>query len=843
MAETRETVPFNFDEILSEARNLLAMQGFDAADGSNATQLAVVMSYLLAGMNTNTAMNINETLLPFSTKRVNVLQDARVLGYEPRHITSYRYRLRIRIDPKTAELLKDKEIHIPRFSKFSSNGNNYVTTQDYVFVCPKSNVKEIRDKEYGDVLYADDGIIELEVTEGTAYSWENATDETYGLVQKIDSITVNGTTITRNYIDIPYTEIEDSGIWVYVDYSDFYGNQHKGVKFTRTDDFFYDSEDDPEIVGKTFIRQDDIEMGTPRIYFSYGGLGKGLPYGSVVKLEILRSSGSFGIAEKLSRITESGEIVYSGMTLPQIMADYEYLDESGNEKTESINVFENAEILGYDLIQSGSAEETSKSIRDNAPKVFNANYRCVTETDFKAFVSRHSAVLDAIVWGGEKEFPKAPGHVWMSVMPEKSSFRTFTNNSQNTLWIRDNSEMIFDPAKTSAENHETRLDFYQKNYVLRNDISEIFESVYPRSFPGITLHHRNPLYMNFNYKFDIMKYNSKDDVSAFNKKFFELLDGCFRGNDALHYEKFGAEYFHTNVVKRFDYLGDDYHGFDSFLDLQIVLNEKSICTENWETAYKDLYIPLAAPRETVFKPTGELDTSRLPQIDTDFTFGSLKVKFDSFKGSKSDASAPLFVFPILVSGKTSGLYYFFNSSGKREILVHLFVRGNFEGFYVEDGINKNVYYDDFGDIKAEAYEMIEPELPYSTDYYKIDSVCCQPRAYLTTVDKKYMLSFSDSNASPSTSILGDMYYLTTTGYMYDETDLELSSRYESYDEYKGEKVRRINKDWYDNTYLETRMFRSNLYLNVKYPSLNFSVIKNVIPRLNRVEFKSAADTY
>ena len=100
MAKITQTVPFTFDELFEESRKLFGDAGFDVSDGSNTSQLAAVLSYLVSSLNTNTAMNINETLLPYATKRKNILQDARVLGYEIKHKTSYQYRLKIRIDDK-----------------------------------------------------------------------------------------------------------------------------------------------------------------------------------------------------------------------------------------------------------------------------------------------------------------------------------------------------------------------------------------------------------------------------------------------------------------------------------------------------------------------------------------------------------------------------------------------------------------------------------------------------------------------------------------------------------------------------------------------------------------------
>ena len=53
------------------------------------------MAYLVSMLNANTAVNINETILTLARKRNNVLMDARLLGYEILHKSSYVYRLLI----------------------------------------------------------------------------------------------------------------------------------------------------------------------------------------------------------------------------------------------------------------------------------------------------------------------------------------------------------------------------------------------------------------------------------------------------------------------------------------------------------------------------------------------------------------------------------------------------------------------------------------------------------------------------------------------------------------------------------------------------------------------------
>jgi hypothetical protein len=79
----KPTIPFNYDDLYSSVQQKFVDKGYDIQEGSNTMQIASVMAYLVSMLNTNTAININETLLTLARKRNTVLHDSRILGYEP----------------------------------------------------------------------------------------------------------------------------------------------------------------------------------------------------------------------------------------------------------------------------------------------------------------------------------------------------------------------------------------------------------------------------------------------------------------------------------------------------------------------------------------------------------------------------------------------------------------------------------------------------------------------------------------------------------------------------------------------------------------------------------------
>ena len=60
---TKNTIPFNYDDIYSSVQQKFVDKGYDVQEGSNTMQLVSAMSYLVSMLNANTAINVNENLL------------------------------------------------------------------------------------------------------------------------------------------------------------------------------------------------------------------------------------------------------------------------------------------------------------------------------------------------------------------------------------------------------------------------------------------------------------------------------------------------------------------------------------------------------------------------------------------------------------------------------------------------------------------------------------------------------------------------------------------------------------------------------------------------------------
>ena len=196
MADVVQTVPFNFDELYTEIKRQFSSSGYDVSEGSNTSQLMTAEAYLISMLNANTALNVNETILPYATRRDNVVNDARNFGYEIQHKTSYVYNLTVSVT--------DGQKHIiPKYTKFECNGHTYYYFGKQIEVNPE--LKQI---------------ITIQVKEGTLYTYE---DDPEALTVTIGTTYENGQNVTQYYIDIPYTDVEEDGIECFCTYYDDYG--------------------------------------------------------------------------------------------------------------------------------------------------------------------------------------------------------------------------------------------------------------------------------------------------------------------------------------------------------------------------------------------------------------------------------------------------------------------------------------------------------------------------------------------------------------------------------------------------------------------------------------------
>lgn len=612
MAKITETIPFNFDDIYAKLVEKFEARGYDAPfEGSNLAQLITAMAYTTSMLNANTAANVNETILTLAEKRNNVLKDARLLGYEIAHKQSYRYLLTLKFP--------EGSWTVPKYSKFTDTKKNYYfmsNTISGIFTA-----QQVLDNE---------NMVQIEVVEGNLKTFTENSD-----VLEVSTVTITdsmGNSEDQYYIDIPFVDVEENGIECFVTYYNADGILITQEEWTKSSQFMIDKE---SVIGNSFIRLDNIDYRTPRIYFKLAGTGTGIRIGSLIQMNVLLTSATSGaITGTLST------------TLP------------------------GCSIFNYSLVAEGADEESLQSIKENAPLFYNSANRAITKSDYIAICNRQSSVNVSEVWGGEDELPAIPGNIWFSFVPNTVT-RSFSNDIYKTLFSLNNPESLTNWFIEDSEIKSTTVDI--NGNITNPGIWDILDSY---KVPTLIFHNRHPIYFDFSYDISILKYSITTSKADTHQLVFDIINDYFNVStvDREKAESFYYEYFHSNLEKRIDIGLTDITGFENNLVVKAMLTSKNLITEKTNTGNKDILIPLQLPYENIF--TGNnLNVSRLPNIDTQDFVGTADLSVDWSGLVGNEISNPHTIAPIKLGSAQVGNYHLLNN-GKKYILVHLFVKGS-----------------------------------------------------------------------------------------------------------------------------------------------------------------------
>jgi len=514
MAELKETIPFSFDEIYAGIAQKFADKGYDSPyDGSNLAQLITSMAYTTSMLNANTAININETILSLAQKRPNVIEDARMLGYESEKRVSYVYKLEIELSP-------GKSYNIPKYTKFTSNGNSYYYMGEDI------------DKDLTNATESQ--IIEIDIKEGILHKYIDEPDNLRQVVANLQ------------YFDIPYKNVEKDGIEVFVTFYTTDGIYESRRKFERSNTLLMDIDD--KLVNK-FIRIENDYIETPRIYFVLSGVGFEIPRGAIIEFNVLVSSGENGA------VITSSSVDVNGLSIDT----YEIPVTERDDIT----------ILSTSLVTKGGSEESILSIKANAPLLHNTANRCVTANDYNVICKKHSSCTDAFVFGGEDEHPIKLGNLFFSLTPSQVTREIISVDSTNTNYYRTNTEV-------RDNNYLLDKDIMSNTTNINGEITNpgIIDNVRALNLPALEYNMRHPIYINMNFDVKVVKYALASIKSEVRDKMFNIMDTYLKT-----LEKFETEFFKSNVVNILDDYLTDITGLELDVKFQLVLNEKTISRE------------------------------------------------------------------------------------------------------------------------------------------------------------------------------------------------------------------------------------------------------------------------
>ena len=123
-----KVTPYELDDIKNEIKRI-AVDDYGLIDaefeGSNVSQLINLLAYTTVINNTNSTFGLNEMFISQAQDRRNVIKHARQMGYIHRRKSSFQYKIKLR--SKVNGL-----VNLDKYSKFTSNGNNYVYMGDSI---------------------------------------------------------------------------------------------------------------------------------------------------------------------------------------------------------------------------------------------------------------------------------------------------------------------------------------------------------------------------------------------------------------------------------------------------------------------------------------------------------------------------------------------------------------------------------------------------------------------------------------------------------------------------------------------------------------------------------------
>lgn len=509
MAKT--IVPFSYNEIYQGIAEKFLEKGYDIPyEGSNTAILTSILAYLGQAINFNTALNINESLLTLAKKRENVIQDARILSYEPKAKISTQLKLNLKVT-------KAGYITIKKYQKFTLNGYDfYYLGEDFQKYYDESQVNST---------------FEIIVKEGILAKYSDYTDV---LVYTLDE--------EYEYIDIPFDDIENDGLFVTVDTFDDYGNKQYGIQYTKKD---FNLVDVTDTYKNVYFRKDDLESGNGRIYFTLGGFGTKLKSGSTIYVDVLRSNGSEANATTYSgsidgELSQKCTIVSSGSLAPEI---YVY----------------------------GQDEESIESIKDNAPLFYNTAGRCITAYDYKAFLKSNNSILDGLVWGGEDELVTSVGRVFYCCIPNVTEpdfeVQSISDGNYVSSGSYNANSSYDDLAILRKMDYKSNLFLGDGNFVGTNGIIDTIAEYNP---PGLINYVKNPFYIFADVSIDVKKYEYGSIESEVNQKIFNTVKAYF--DDRKGFE---TNFVESTLIRDVSNLLGSENGFDLDTNFSIALLEKN----------------------------------------------------------------------------------------------------------------------------------------------------------------------------------------------------------------------------------------------------------------------------
>ena len=361
MATNLKVTELDFKDIKENLKNFLKQQSefndYDF-DGSGMSVLLDVLAYNTHYNAMNAHFALNEAFLDSAQIRGNVVTRAKLLGYVPRSILAPRATVTIEVDVSAESGTIPTTLTLPRGTKLKTliGGEEF----QYVVLANHTAPLESNAFTFSNIAICEGSFREIK------YRVDNDVEN-----QKFQLSDDNADTST---LRVRVQENEESTAF------DIYTKFENLATVNEETKTYY-------------LQQNSNEYF--EIYFGDGVTGFKPVNNNIVTLDYVITKGkeSNGAGDAVNSVT-------------------------GFSAVDNVGGFSTITIQTNSLSAGGVDEETSESIRFNAPLTFTSQNRAVTADDYAAIIKKSFANIDSIsTWGGEDQDPPEYGRAYIAIKP------------------------------------------------------------------------------------------------------------------------------------------------------------------------------------------------------------------------------------------------------------------------------------------------------------------------------------------------------------------------------------------------------------------------------------------
>lgn len=362
MASNLNVTELDFDQIKQNLKNYLKTQsefnGYDF-EGSGLSTLLDVLAYNTHYNAIAAHFSLNEAFLDSAQIRGNVVTRAKLLGYVPRSVLAPRALVNVVIDVTNEVGTLPNTLTMSRGTKL----NTSVAQEQYQYVTLQTQTATLS--------------VNTTTTPNTkTYTFENvqiAQGYYKSLKYRVDN------DIENQKFQLSDTDADTSTLRVRVQENeestsfDIYTRFETLLNVNSTSQVYYLQEN----AGNYY-----------EIYFGDGVTGRKPSNNNIITLDYVYTEGA----------ESNGANVFT--------------------LSDSIGGFGSSTVTTTTAAAGGAEQETSESIRFNAPLTFTSQNRAVTSDDYRAIIQREFTNISSIsCWGGEDNDPPDYGKAYISIKP------------------------------------------------------------------------------------------------------------------------------------------------------------------------------------------------------------------------------------------------------------------------------------------------------------------------------------------------------------------------------------------------------------------------------------------